>query len=175
MLKSQNLKHILTVQVILLPKTTKKLQNLIQKNQKQNQRICPHKAPVTMKLNSPNRPRHSEGSQQAHHPPPSYIDVIVALKPPLSSLVEVSPALLIPIQQPAVAGQLLNFFRLSLGTPSRSFLRLSCSDSPLPSSSGDLAHHLFTLLVPCLLLLIHPKSNPTLLLELVIEVILRLL
>ena len=116
-----------------------------------------------------------------HHPPPppSYIDVIVALKPPLSSLVEVSPALLIPIQQHAVAGQLLHFFRLSLGTPSRSFhfhfLRLSCSDSPLPSSSGDLAHHLFTLLVPCLLLLIHPKSNPTLLLELVIEVILRLL
>ena len=66
MLKSQNLKHILTVQVILLPKTTKKLQNLIQKNQKQNQRICPHKAPVTMKLNSPNKPRHSEGSQPAH-------------------------------------------------------------------------------------------------------------
>merc|ERR1712020_465455 len=101
-----------------------------------------------------------------HHLPPSYIDVIVALIP-------------IPIQQPAVAGQLLHFFRLSLGTPSRSFhfhfLRLSCSDSPLPSSSGDLAHHLFTLLVPCLLLLIPPKSNPPLLLELVIEVILRLL
>ena len=59
--------------------------------------------------------------------------------------------------------------------PSSSFSVTILLLFPSLASALDVLHHLLTLLVPPLLLLINPESNPALLLKLVIEVILGLL
>merc|ERR550517_1823998 len=117
---------------------------------------------------------------------PTIVIVALTVKSSFASLVEISPTLLISI---GLSSCLLLAGSSTSSISSSSELSLirstvtSSSSSPvavlllLPplASPLDVLHHLLTLLVPPLLLLIHPKPNPTLLLELVIEVVLRLL